>query len=137
MLTTIHLTLRARSRWIRLLHGVFRGAGTSRTVGDIVNYAAAHRRRSYETAPTAAAISGSYLFVGHQEVADDRHVLVLSAFGQSNEGVVDIGAKPIWPNVIDAAVAAQHTSGSDRYTINSGKTEGHVSDETPSDGDQA
>jgi len=39
--------------------------------------------------------------------------------------------------VIDAAVAAQHTSGSDRYTIDSGKTEGHVSDETPSDGDQA
>ena len=75
--------------------------------------------------------------MGHQEVADDRHVLVLSAFGQSNEGVVDIGAKPIWPNVIDAAVAAQHTSGSDRYTINSGKTEGHVSDETPPDGDQA
>lgn len=137
MLTTIHLTLRARSRWIRLLRGVFRGAVSSRPVGDIVNCAAAHRRRLYETAH-AAGISGSYLFVGHQEGADDRHVLVLSAFGQANEGVVDIAAKPIWPNVIDAAVAAQHTSGSnDRYTINSGKTERHVSDEPPSDGDQA
>jgi hypothetical protein len=47
-------------------------------------------------------ISGNFLYARHRDDADNTHALLISAFHQSDEGVVEISRQSIWPKVIDA-----------------------------------
>jgi hypothetical protein len=50
-------------------------------------------------------ISGNYLYAHYRDSnADNRHALLISGFGQSGEGVVDISPQSAWPKVIDVEV---------------------------------
>jgi hypothetical protein len=46
-------------------------------------------------------ISGNYLYASHQDGADNCEALLISGFGQSGEGFVEISPQPAWPKVID------------------------------------
>ena len=48
-------------------------------------------------------ISGNYLYAYHRDSsADNCHALLISGFGQSDEGFVEISPPSAWPKVIDA-----------------------------------
>lgn len=48
-------------------------------------------------------ISGNYLYAHHRDSSDDNcHALLISGFGQSDEGLVEISPPSAWPKVIDA-----------------------------------
>ena len=58
-------------------------------------------------------ISGNYLYVRHQEGADNCHALLISGFHQSDEGVVEISPRSAWPKVIDAEADVSRPRGFD------------------------
>jgi hypothetical protein len=47
-------------------------------------------------------ISGNYLYAHHRDAADNCHAVLISGFGQSDEGCVEITPQPAWPKVFDA-----------------------------------
>jgi hypothetical protein len=47
-------------------------------------------------------LSGNYLYARHLEGADNCHALLISGFHQSDEGLVEISPRSVWPKVIDA-----------------------------------
>jgi hypothetical protein len=49
-------------------------------------------------------ISGNYLYARHQNGADNCDALLISGFGQFDEGFVEITPQPAWPKVIDTEV---------------------------------
>jgi hypothetical protein len=58
-------------------------------------------------------ISGNYIYAHHRDSSDDNcHALLISGFGQSDEGFVDISPQPAWPKVIDAEAEVQQPCGS-------------------------
>jgi hypothetical protein len=64
-------------------------------------------------------ISGNYLYVRHQEGADNCHALLISGFHQSDEGVVEISPRSAWPKVIDAEADVSRPRGfGDQDVIN-------------------
>jgi hypothetical protein len=64
-------------------------------------------------------ISGNYLYAHHQDGADNCHVLLISGFSQSDEGLVEISPQSAWPKVIDAEADIPQPCGSgDLHRIN-------------------
>lgn len=45
--------------------------------------------------------SGTYVYARHHDGGDNCHALLVSGFGQPDEGVVDISPRLAWPTVID------------------------------------
>lgn len=51
-------------------------------------------------------VSGNYLHARHRDDADNCDALLMSGFGQSDEGFVDISPQVAWLKVIDAEAEA-------------------------------
>jgi hypothetical protein len=56
-------------------------------------------------------ISGNFVYAGHLDGADNCHALLISAFGQFDESVVEITPPPTWPKVIDGEADTQPAPG--------------------------
>jgi hypothetical protein len=52
-------------------------------------------------------ISGNFVYASHQDGADNCDALLISAFGQPDESVIDITPPRISPDVIDAEAETQ------------------------------
>jgi hypothetical protein len=57
-------------------------------------------------------VPGNYLYAHHRDSADDCQALLISGFGQSDDGFVDISPQSAWPKVIDAEADVPQPCGS-------------------------
>ena len=46
-------------------------------------------------------VSGNYLYARYEDGADNCEAVLISGFGQSDDGLVEITPQPAWPTVID------------------------------------
>ncbi len=55
-------------------------------------------------------ISGNSLRARHQDGADNCHALLITSLGQTDDCIVDLTPKRLWPEIIDAEVTYVRTA---------------------------